>query len=122
MAHFAQLDSGNKVIKIHVVNNAVITDADGNEQEQLGIDFLIQLYGTVGWFKQTSYNGTFRKRYAAVGYSYNRTLDAFILPKPYSSWTLNEDTRRWEAPVAPPDDGKKHTWDEYNRKWEEEEI
>jgi hypothetical protein len=117
MAHFARLDSTNNVIGVHVLNNEVITDNDGNEQEQLGIDFLTQLYGGVGWYKQTSYNSTFRKNYAGVGYTYDKTRDAFIAPQPYPSWTLNEDTCQWEAPVAYPDDDKFYTWDEATTNW-----
>ena len=119
MAHFAQLDSTNNVIRVVVVNNNVITDADGNEQEQVGIDFLTNLYEGVGWYKQTSYNGNFRKNYAAVGDIYDSARDAFIAPQPYSSWTLNEDTCRWEAPTAYPDDGKFYKWDEDTTSWKE---
>ncbi len=117
MAHFAELDSTNNVFKVHVVNNEVITDADGNEQEQLGIDFLTNLYGGVGWYKQTSYNRNFRKNFAGVGYTYDGTRDAFIAPQTYPSWTLNEDTCRWEAPIAYPDDGNLYEWDEATTSW-----
>ena len=116
MAHFARLDKDNKVIKVHVLSNAVITDEDGNEQEQLGIDFLSNLHGGE-WWKQTSYNNNFRKNYAGVGYTYDKTRDAFIPPKPYLSWTLDEDTCRWDAPTAMPSDDKRYTWDEPNTKW-----
>ena len=121
MAHFARLDSTNNVIDVHVLNNEVITDADGNEQEQVGIDFLTQHNGGVGWYKQTSYNGNFRKNYAGVGYTYDPTRDAFIAPQPFPSWTLNEDTCQWEAPVAYPDDDKFYTWDESTTNWVEVE-
>jgi hypothetical protein len=117
MAHFARLDSTNNVIGVHVLNNEVITDNDGNEQEQVGIDFLTQLHGGVGWYKQTSYNGTFRKNYAGIGYTYDATRDAFILPQNYPSWILNEDTCQWESPVPYPDDGKKYSWDEDITNW-----
>jgi hypothetical protein len=119
MAHFAQLDNKNNVISIEVVNNEVITDVDGNEQEQVGVDFLTQHNGGVGWYKQTSYNGTFRKNYAGIGYTYDSTRDAFIPPKPYNSWTLNEDTCQWEAPVAYPDDDNMYNWDEATTNWKE---
>ena len=119
MAHFAQLDSTNNVIRVEVVNNNVITDADGNEQEQIGIDFLTNLYGGVGWYKQTSYNGNFRKNYANVGGVYDSVRDAFIPPKPYPSWTLVEDTCQWTAPTAYPDDGKKYDWNEDTTAWVE---
>ena len=119
MAHFAQLDSTNNVIRVEVVNNNVITDADGNEQEQVGIDFLTNLYGGVGWYKQTSYNGNFRKNYANVGGVYDSVRDAFIPSKTYASWTLNESTCIWEPPVAYPDDGKIYDWDEATTSWKE---
>ena len=118
MAHYAELDSTNKVLKVHVLNNEVITDSDGSEQEQVGVDFLTNHNGGVGWYKQTSYNGNFRKNYAGIGYTYDSTRDAFIAPQPYNSWTLNEDTCQWESPVAYPDDGKMYDWDEATTNWE----
>jgi len=119
MAHFAELDSTNNVIGVSVVVNDVITDNDGNEQEQVGIDFLTQLNDGVGWYKQTSYNGTLRKNYAGIGYTYDATRDAFISPQPYSSWTLNEDTCQWDSPVPYPDDGKQYEWNEATTNWKE---
>ena len=117
MAHFAQLDSTNNVIRVETVNNNVITDADGNEQEQVGIDFLTQHNGGVGWYKQTSYNGTFRKNYAGIGYTYDATRDAFIPPQPFPSWTLNEDTCQYDSPVPYPTDDKMYNWDEATTNW-----
>ncbi len=102
MAHFVKLGIGNKVVQGVVVNNEVITDENGNEQEQLGVDFLNNLYKTNDVWKQTSYNNSFRKNYAGVDYTYDETRDAFIAPKPYASWTLNETTCQWEAPVTYP--------------------
>ena len=91
MAYFAKLDAVNEVTHVFAVNNAVITDKDGKEQEALGIEFLNKTLG-VGWYKQTSYNGTFRKNYAAIGGTYDADLDAFINPQPFPSWTLNKTT------------------------------
>ncbi len=121
MAHFATIDnSTNKIINIEVVNNSVITDSDGNEQEQLGIDFLQQIHGGGGvTYKQTSYNGNIRKNYAELGGTYDADKDAFIGIKPFNSWVLNETTCRWEAPITYPTDGKPYKWDESNIKWEE---
>ena len=119
MAHFCKLGVGNIVQQVVVVNNEVITDNDGNEQEQLGIDFLNNLYGTRDVWKQTSYNGNFRKNYAGKGYTYDQERDAFIPPKPFNSWTLNEETCLWEAPTAYPDDGKFYNWNEENQTWDE---
>jgi hypothetical protein len=115
MAHFAKLDENNNVLAVHVVNNDVIT-IDGVESEQAGIDFLTGLHGHTLW-KQTSYNGNFRKNYAGIGYTYDTGRDAFIAPKLYSSWTLNESTCQWEAPVAYPTDGKYYGWFEPNQQW-----
>ena len=115
MAHFAKLNENNNVLAVHVVNNDVIT-IDGNESEQAGIDFLTGLHGHTLW-KQTSYNGNFRKNYAGIGFTYDAGRDAFIPPKPFSSWTLNETTCLWEAPVAYPTDGKDYGWFEPNQQW-----
>ena len=128
MASFAKIGLNNKVIGVLSVHNNVLKDAGGIEQEVLGIDFLTKLYGWSIW-KQTSYNtvggvhkldGTpFRKNHAGIGYTYDEDRDAFIPPKNYPSWTLNEDTCRWEAPVAYPDDGKKYEWNEETTSWDE---
>lgn len=121
MAHFAKLDDNNNVIAVHVVNNDVISE-NGIESEQKGIDFLTDLYGHNKW-KQTSYNGSFRTRYAGIGYIYNEDLDSFIPPKPYPSWILNTETKVWESPVPMPEDhgygeGKKfYRWDEETLSW-----
>jgi hypothetical protein len=119
MAHFARLNEINQVLNVVVVANEVITDENGVEQEQLGIDFLTELNGGIGWYKQTSYNGAFRKNFAGKDSVYNTARDAFISLQPYTSWTLNETTCRWEAPIARPDDGKAYTWDEQNQAWVE---
>ena len=119
MAHFAKLDNSNKVIRVDVLSNVVITDENDVEQEQLGIDFLTNFYGGVGWYKQTSYNENFRKNFAGVGYTYDGTRDAFIAPQTYPSWTLNEDTCGWEPPIAHPGDGTFYEWDEATTNWVE---
>jgi hypothetical protein len=122
MAHYARLDSLNNVIHVHTLNNSVIEDMEGKEQEQLGFEFLTQHNGGVGWYKQTSYNGNFRKNYAGIGYTYDSVRDAFIPPKPYSSWILNEDNCLWDAPVAIPDDDNKYTWNEETTNWDLIEV
>ena len=118
MAYFAKLGTGNIVEQVISINNAVITDSNGVEQEQLGVDFINKLYNTRDVWKQTSYNNNFRKNYAGVGYTYDQTRDAFIPPKHYNSCILNEDTCRWEAPVAMPTDGAKYKWNEQNQSWD----
>jgi len=117
MAHFARLNETNEVIRVHVLNNEVITDGDGVEQEQLGIDFLTELYGA-GNYIQTSYNNNFRKQYAGIGFTYDAAKDKFINIQPFPSWSLdgNDD---WKAPVAKPDDGKFYEWNETEQRWDE---
>ena len=117
MAHFAQLDSNNVVVQVIVVGNADTADANGVEKEHIGAAFCERLLG--GVWKQTSYNGNMRKRYAGVGYTYNEALDAFVAPKPFPSWVLNNTTVDWEAPVARPNDGKMYRWDEETLSWVE---
>ena len=122
MAHFAKLGKGNIVLTVHVVNNDIATT------EQAGVDFLNNLHKTRDVWKQTSYNtfggvhklgGTpFRKNYAGIGFKYDQTRDAFIPPRPFNSWILNETTCQWEAPVAYPDDDNIYTWNETTQTWE----
>ena len=119
MAHFAKLNEENIVTKVVVVVNEVIQDENNNEVESLGVDFLNDLYGTNDVWLQTSYNGSFRKNYAGVGYTYDYDKDAFISPKRFDSWILNEDTCRWESPTPYPSDDKIYTWNEDILNWEE---
>ena len=115
MAHFACLEN-NIVTKVIVVANQDILDEQGQESEQKGIDFCSNLLG--GTWKQTSYNGNIRKNYAGVGYTYDEGRDAFIPPKPYNSWLLDEDTCQWKAPVDYPTDDKRYTWNEETLAWD----
>ena len=115
MAHFAEIDNQNIVQRVIVVSNDVLLDENNNEQETLGTSFCTNLFG--GTWKQTSYNNNIRKRFAAVGHTFDTTKDAFITPRPYASWTLNADTCEWEAPVSYPSDGKSYDWDETNLAW-----
>ena len=112
MAHFAKLGVDNIVETVEVLSNDVATS------EQAGVDFLNKLYGTEDVWKQTSYNKTIRKNFAGIGFTYDETRDAFIPPKPYNSWVLNETTCLWEAPVACPNDDKKYSWNEENLRWD----
>jgi hypothetical protein len=116
MAHYAQLDNSNKVINVVVVNNNVTFNDDGIEVEDLGINHLKSIYGNDTIWVQTSINDNIRKQYAAVGGSYDTSNDVFLMPKPFSSWTLN-DTFDWEAPEPYPTDGEKYFWDEDNQDW-----
>jgi hypothetical protein len=120
MAHFAKLGIDNIVLEVLVVNNVDTMTPQGEEKEEIGVAFLQNLTGHAAW-KQTSYNNSFRKRYAGAGYTYNSELDAFIPPKPYTSWTLNTQTADWQAPVAYPSDDKSYLWNEENQTWDEHE-
>jgi hypothetical protein len=118
MAHFAELDSNNVVLRVVVVDNKDTADAQGVEKEHIGAAYLERLLG--GTWKQTSYNGNLRKNYAGAGYTYNVDIDAFVAPKPYPSWTLDADAQ-WQAPVPMPQDGKMYSWDEAAQAWAEVE-
>jgi len=118
MAHFAKIGLNSKVIEVLSVHNDVLKDADNVQQEVLGVDFLTKLTGWAIW-KQTSYNNNIRKNFAGIGFEYDEVRDAFISPKPYPSWTLNESTCLWDPPVVYPDDGKRYDWNEDTQAWDE---
>jgi|TARA_R110002167_G_scaffold107308_1_gene274653 hypothetical protein len=104
MAHFAKLDENN------IVTNVIVAEQNFINSGQVGDSFL--------WV-QTSYNNSFRKNYGYIGSTYDKTKDAFISPKPFTSWTLNESTCQWESPTAYPDDNKSYVWNESSQQWEE---
>lgn len=118
MAHFAELDANNTVLRVIVVGNKDCLDPAGNESEAVGIAFCQSLYGPHTRWVQTSYNGNMRHKYAGIGDTYDQTRDAFISPQPFPSWSLNEDTYAWEAPVATPDYEMPFVWDEANLNWQ----
>tara|TARA_R110000803_G_scaffold10744_1_gene32582 strand:+ start:867 stop:1280 length:414 start_codon:yes stop_codon:yes gene_type:complete len=121
MAHFAKLDENNIVIEVLVVDNKMLLDSNGVEQEALGVAFLSSLTDWSSW-KQTSYNtnggvrsdgGTpFRKNYAGIGYTYDEDKDAFYEPQTFPSWTLNEESCLWQPPIPYPNNGTPYYWDE----------
>ena len=115
MAHFCKLEN-NVVTQVIVVSNQDILDEQGQESEEKGIAFCSNLLG--GTWKQTSYNGNIRKNYAGIGYTYDEGRDAFIAPKPYNSWVLDETTCQWKAPVDYPTDGGRYTWNEETTTWD----
>ena len=127
MATFAKIGLNNKVIEVLSVHNNELLDSNGVEQEVNGIDFLTKLTGYPVW-KQTSYNThggvhdnggiPLRKNFAGIGMIYDEDRDAFIAPKSFNSWILNETTCRWEAPVALPTDGNKYNWNELTLSWD----
>ena len=126
MASFAKLNSMKEVVQVISVHNNELLD-NGIESEQKGIEFLTKLFKHSNW-KQTSYNthggvhdfgGTpLRKNHAGIGYIYDEDRDAFIAPKPFNSWILNEDTCLWNAPVAKPQDENRYTWNEQTLSWD----
>lgn len=116
MAHFAQLDENNFVTQVIVIHNNELLD-NGVESEEKGIQFCKSLYGEDTNWKQTSYNGTFRKNFAGVGFKYDSRRDAFLETRPYETWILNNDTCRWEAPTPCPNDGKRYFWDDFTNTW-----
>jgi len=129
MAHFAQIDESNIVQQVIVVSNDDCKDENSNESEVVGTSFCQELLG--GDWKQTSYNtrggvhlddGTpLRKNFAGIGDTYDATRDAFIPPQPYPSWTLDENTCRWEAPIPyptiPEGSTDSYAWDELTTSW-----
>ena len=127
MASFAKIGLNNKVISVHSVVNEVLHDSNGIEREDIGVDFLTKLHGWAIW-KQTSYNTIggvhnkggipFRKNFAGIGYTYDEDRDAFIAPKPFNSWILNEDTCLWNAPVPYPQDDNDYKWNEQTLSWD----
>lgn len=117
MANFAKLDGQNVVIDVNAVANAVVDDLPFPESEPVGVAFLTEWSGGYTNWKQTSYNASFRKNLAGIGYTYDAVLDAFIAPKPYSSWLLNTNTCQWVPPTPYPSDGNMYTWDEATQSW-----
>jgi len=105
MAHWAEIDDNNLVIQVLVLDDSKTAN------------WLLQRFG--GTWIQTSYRGEIRKNYAGIGYTYDSELDAFIPPKPFDSWILDEETAQWEAPIEYPTDGKNYYWDEDSTAWVE---
>lgn len=116
MAHFAKLDDNNVVIDVNVVDNAMLNNLEFPESEPIGIEYLTWWSGGHSNWRQTSYNNKFRKRYAGIGWIYDANRDAFIYPKPFDSWIMNEETCMWEAPIPYPDDGNNYAW--IDEQWE----
>ncbi|NBX71658.1 hypothetical protein EBQ91_01910 [bacterium] len=125
MAHFAQIDYENKVLRVSVVRNEDILDPNGNESEQFGIEILKSIHGRETRWIQTSYNNKFRFRYAGIGMIYNVEHDVFLQNKPYPSWILNTETYEWDSPIPKPDlteeqknNESYYEWNEENQEWE----
>jgi hypothetical protein len=108
MSHFAELDENNVVLRVLVGDNNLPNE---------GYDWFVENLG--GRWVQTSYNATIRKNFAGIGFIYDEERDAFIAPKPFESWVLNETTCRWQAPIPYPQDGRDYLWDEDAVAWVE---
>jgi hypothetical protein len=117
MAHFAQIDETWTVLRVVVINNAVLLDEYSIERDWLGEQFCQSLYGSHTKWIQTSYNGKKYKNFAGIGYTFDPYRHAFIPPKPFPSWTLNEATCQWQAPIAHPSDKQSYQWDENSLNW-----
>jgi hypothetical protein len=146
MAHFAELDKNNIVVRVVVIDNydcladavkaarpeltrQALQNVRGDnvtrsaesvkwEDKDKGKQLLHKLFGTNTLWVKTSYNGTIRKNYAGIGYTYDKIRDAFLAPKPYVSWVLNETSCQWEAPIQHPDNGKMYNWNEEKQSWD----
>ena len=108
MSHWAEVDENNVVLRVLVGDNNMPNE---------GYDWFVENLG--GRWVQTSYNGNIRKNFAGIGYTYDEALDAFIPPKPFESWTLNEETALWQSPVPYPQDGRLYEWNEEALAWDE---
>jgi hypothetical protein len=125
MAHFAQMDDDNIVLRVVVVDNRDILDEEENESEVVGVEFCKGLFGQDTNWLQTSYNRNFRGNYAGVGFKYYPLHNGFASPQPYPSWTLGKDPSNlecteclgWSAPVPHPNDGGDYRWDEDTESW-----
>lgn len=119
MAHFARLDENNFVTEVLVVSDTDTADENGQESEEIGIQFCKNLFGQSTKWVQTSYNNNFRKRFAGIGAKYIPETDIFTETKLYDSWTYNVTTDEWEPPIPKPADGDNYTWEwnEDNQTW-----
>jgi hypothetical protein len=119
MAHFAKIEN-NEVIQIAVVENAVIRDVNGDEQESIGVEFLRAAHSEPDavWI-QCSYNHNIRNLMPSVDWSYDADTDAFYPPKPFPSWVWNAEKKCWDSPIGHPTDESKTTWNETDQQWDE---
>jgi hypothetical protein len=125
MAHFAELNENNEVLRVLVIADEDTSDANGVEDESIGIAFCKKTFGVNTNWKKTSYNNKIRVRYAGIGYTYNEELDAFIPPQPFPSWVINKEIADWESPVGPAPELTEeelqsesyYRWDENTTSW-----
>lgn len=114
MAHYAKLNEQDIVVAVIVIADDMET-TDGVLDENKAIRFCASLTGHESW-KKTSFNNKIRKQFAGIGYTYDRINDVFVSPKPYASWTLDNNFD-WQPPIARPDDGNIYSWDESSQTW-----
>ena len=126
MAYFAELDSNNVVTRVLTSHESSEYNPEVELKKKHKSNFKKTSYNTIGGVHYDSdrnpsadQSKAFRKNYAGIGFSYDESRDAFIPPQPYSSWTLNETSCLWDAPVAMPTDGKMYDWDEDSGSWKE---
>jgi hypothetical protein len=125
MAHYALLDENNIVVSVITGVDEDIVQINENGKEVGGSSEAWEnFYSSLPWFnglvcKRTSYNGNYRKNYAGIGFTYDPVRDAFISPQPFPSWTLNEETCKWQPPYLPPQDNKAYNWNEETLSWVE---
>jgi hypothetical protein len=120
MAHFAELDENNMVLRVIVVNNDDIENLEFPESEPIGITFCQSIFGDNTFWKQTSYNGNFRGVFASSGDFYVPSADVFLRSEIPASWTLNTETGKWEAPISKPEvpNGYAAVWDDISQEWD----
>lgn len=118
MAHFAELDENNIVLRVITIRNEDIIDENGQESEALGVEMCRQVCGPNTNWKQTSYNKNFRNKYAGIGDWYNSELNVFMDPKPYPSWSLDTETFFWVPPIPMPNDDLSYEWNEETTSWD----
>jgi len=118
MAHYAEINKNNEVIYVVYLDNEIITDENGNEVDELGVQHLHTHHGTDRKWIRTSYRGNFRGKYAGIGDTYSEELDIFISPQPYPSWILNTSTGEWIPPIPLPDDENYYNWNEEMQDWD----
>lgn len=118
MAYFAQVDDDGTVVQVIAVSNDDAPDPATAHSEPLGQSFIADTLGLPGEWRQTSYNGNFRKQYAGIGWRYDPDADVFVAPQPFPSWTLNAN-HDWQAPTPMPSEGGPWAWDEETLTWVE---
>jgi len=123
MAHFAELDENNKVLRVVRACNQDIANNGGELSIEAANHFATVCPLSINGVKwvQTSYNNNFRKQYAGVNYTYDSIKDKFIAPQPFASWSLNNNDD-WIAPIPYPEDGQRYTWNEANQSWDLQSI